>query len=213
MLGCPTKSQHWVEFTLCEGTTPLASEPYRIKLADSRTVEGQLDANGRVRIETIAVEGKCTIQFPAQDKKRGGKVGHIPTGSAAYIPGKAAEGRTDKAWTLVLPEWDATAPVIGKAPPRKPKPATGKATASFQIHLDAAHLHGRPDRYLLHSTDGTYSQEKTLQHAVKSGKGTVRLTFEGLSEAHSYSLALDRGDGIKLNLFEAVGYRDLQGQE
>ena len=213
MLGCPTKSQHWVEFTLCEGTTPLASEPYRIKLADSRTVEGQLDANGRVRIESIGVEGKCTIQFPAQDKKRGGTVGQIPTGSAPYIPGKAAEGRTNKAWTLVLPEWDATSPVIGKAAPRAPKAATGTATASFQIHLDAAHLQGRTDTYLLSSTNGTYSQEKTLQEAVESGKGTVRLTFEGLSEAHSYSLQLDRGDGVKLSLFEAVRYRDLQGQE
>lgn len=108
VFDCPLRPKHWVEFVLLEGTVPCASEACQLKLSDSRTVSGTLDNNGRVRVEAIAVAGKCTIQFPAIDKKRGGTFGDIPKGASAYVPGKPASGRTGQSTTLVLPDWDTS---------------------------------------------------------------------------------------------------------
>jgi type VI secretion system secreted protein VgrG len=57
----------WIEIALQNPDgSPLANEPYRIKLPDGALREGKLGANGKIRLNDIPV-GECEISFPNHD--------------------------------------------------------------------------------------------------------------------------------------------------
>lgn len=60
----PAPRKTWVEFVLLdEEGVPVPEEKYSVELPDGSTKEGQLDADGRVRIEDIE-DGTCWVTFP-----------------------------------------------------------------------------------------------------------------------------------------------------
>lgn len=60
----PAPKKTWVEFVLLdEEGVPVPEEKYSVELPDGSTKEGQLDADGRVRIDDIE-DGTCWVTFP-----------------------------------------------------------------------------------------------------------------------------------------------------
>ena len=54
----------WVEIVLVDqDNAPVPGAKYRIKLPDSSTREGSLDANGKARVDGI-LAGTCQVSFP-----------------------------------------------------------------------------------------------------------------------------------------------------
>jgi hypothetical protein len=63
----PVRELSWIEIALQNPDgSPLANEPYRIKLPDGALREGKLGANGKIRLNDIPV-GECEISFPNHD--------------------------------------------------------------------------------------------------------------------------------------------------
>jgi uncharacterized protein (DUF2345 family) len=63
----PAEKTDWIEIVLLdEENSPVAGEPYTIDLPDGRTLEGNLDAGGRARVEGIP-SGTCVVRFPEVD--------------------------------------------------------------------------------------------------------------------------------------------------
>ncbi|HKV24491.1 MAG TPA: hypothetical protein VJN93_07850 [Candidatus Acidoferrum sp.] len=63
------KTGHWVEVELVDQAGKgMAGEPYQIELPDGSATEGNLDSQGRARIDSID-PGNCKISFPNIDKK------------------------------------------------------------------------------------------------------------------------------------------------
>jgi hypothetical protein len=59
----------WVEFQLVgEDGHPVADEPYRVTLPDGSVEEGNLDDDGKARVEEFA-SGNCKIAFPNLDQE------------------------------------------------------------------------------------------------------------------------------------------------
>lgn len=59
----------WVEFQLVgEDGHPVADEPYRVTLPDGTVEEGNLDDDGKVRVDKFA-RGDCKITFPNLDQE------------------------------------------------------------------------------------------------------------------------------------------------
>ena len=67
--ACPLGPKSWIEIRMIgEDDKPLANEAYRIQLADGQLREGQLDAQGAVRLEGID-PGTCLVTFPDLDQE------------------------------------------------------------------------------------------------------------------------------------------------
>lgn len=63
----PPKDSHWIEIEMRYSTgMPAARVRYLIKLPDGGAVTGQLDRNGRARLQNIP-EGRCLVTFPDLD--------------------------------------------------------------------------------------------------------------------------------------------------
>lgn len=66
--GDKLRLRSWVEVELVgEDDSPIPNEPYEIELPGGRIVKGNLDAEGKVRIESIP-PGLCRVSFPDLDK-------------------------------------------------------------------------------------------------------------------------------------------------
>lgn len=73
--GAPASSQdqagegpHFVEFRLLgEADRPVAGENYSLELPDGTVRRGQLDIEGRARIEGLVEAGTCQLRFPRRD--------------------------------------------------------------------------------------------------------------------------------------------------
>lgn len=64
---CPLKAKTWLAIELLgEDGSPIADEPYLVKLPDGRQVEGRLNARGTATIEGINGE-ECLVSFPNLD--------------------------------------------------------------------------------------------------------------------------------------------------
>jgi hypothetical protein len=60
----------WIEIAMVgEDNSPIAGIKYRVKLPNSQTVEGVLNAAGKARIDNIPGEGDCEVTFPALDRE------------------------------------------------------------------------------------------------------------------------------------------------
>lgn len=66
--GDKLRTRSWVEVHLVgEDDSPIPDEPYEIELPGGKLVQGNLDAQGKVRIEGIP-PGLCRVSFPNLDK-------------------------------------------------------------------------------------------------------------------------------------------------
>lgn len=66
--GDKLRTRSWVEVQLVgEDDSPIPNEPYEIELPGGKLVKGNLDAEGKVRIEGIP-PGLCRVSFPDLDK-------------------------------------------------------------------------------------------------------------------------------------------------
>ncbi|MCO5169074.1 MAG: hypothetical protein M9894_22250 [Planctomycetes bacterium] len=64
----PRAELHWLAFELLDHAgAPVAGEPYRVTLPDGTVREGELDAQGRARLERLE-PGTCTVELPARDQ-------------------------------------------------------------------------------------------------------------------------------------------------
>lgn len=64
-----TGPKTWIEIRMLgEDNKPLANETYRIQLSNGQSCEGQLDAQGSVRLEGID-PGTCLVTFPELDQQ------------------------------------------------------------------------------------------------------------------------------------------------
>jgi hypothetical protein len=62
----PNKAGWLLIELLDESGAPVVGEPFRVKLPNGKTVEGNLDEQGAVRIEGVD-EAKCKVSFPQRD--------------------------------------------------------------------------------------------------------------------------------------------------
>ena len=67
------------------------------------------------------------------------------------------------------------------------------------------------DRFVLTSTDGSYSKEKTVKDDQVPGDAYIDLRYTGLSREKSYTLKVKTSAGASLTLFENAPYDDLAG--
>ena len=66
--GDKLRLRSWVEVQLVgEDDSPIPGHPYEIELPGGRLVKGNLDAEGKVRLESIP-PGQCRVSFPDLDK-------------------------------------------------------------------------------------------------------------------------------------------------
>lgn len=64
----PVEVRYWIEIELVdEAGQPIAGEPYTLKTPEGELIQGQLDASGRARVETLTASGECLVSFPALD--------------------------------------------------------------------------------------------------------------------------------------------------
>jgi hypothetical protein len=69
---------HWIEFRLVDKAgDPIPGERFTVRLPDQSLHPGRLDAEGKVRFESI-VAGQASISFPGIDAKEWWPLGAAP---------------------------------------------------------------------------------------------------------------------------------------
>lgn len=74
---------HWIEFRLVDRAgDPIPGERYTVRLPDQSLQPGRLDAEGKVRFESV-LPGQASISFPGIDAKEWWPLGEAPPPATA----------------------------------------------------------------------------------------------------------------------------------
>jgi hypothetical protein len=175
---------------------------------------GQADGagpDGNGKSQTWGCQGihRCTRKIKL-------KQGRFPDMGGSWPFPDRSPGRPINTWISI---WDAharfTAPLIR---PVRSGPAASQAQTEDGGALYYLRIEIKPDevaqlqeKFVLESSDGAYSQTKTVHDDLIEGDSYIDLQFTGLSRELSYSLRIVPPSGTPYAIFEKIPYDKLNG--